>query len=519
MNIFLALITVVFLVDIIFFAIFFDRYAVLGLLLLPILAGFLYMRQHVLKPKAIRRSFVGWRLPNAIDVSIPDRPKPAPDALIQDCFFDQGILVIGARGSGKTKSANLGILKTLDDIWPQSGFAQFDGKGDLDFYKDIVGAGIRLDRFFSSEMPYSCSTNLLEGDVHDNIDLLANILVGKSNNTDYYSDAQISVLQKVMPILFASGEPVNLRDLYAMLTNDDAAINVMRLAQASNVDESILNFAREYFEIPLFNRVMEIKGMLNKLFTFCSGPMADRLNAYQPDLSIAQAVANNERVFFHLPLSEFSKRVAEAFTEKFEVEASRRQKKLASSEHPFSLSFDDWGEFIYEGFEPFAARCRSANMPLMFSFQSRAQLDAVNPTFADTMDDHMTTKIVMRVNGDYTSRYAAQLMGRYDSVNASISEHSSEGVSMGVQSTDRFSTHDFRDLAKGEAFTSTVIEDEFGRTRNKLYRFRFPLIDTNVANAAMPEPHPINEGYGLGLWSHCKGEQPHHNVILESEAV
>ena len=50
-------------------------------------------------------------------------------------------------------------------------------------------------------------------------------------------------------------------------------------------------------------------------------------------------------------------------------------------------------------------------MPLSFGFQSRAQLQAVSPTFADELDDTIASKFILRVQGKATADYAVSLLG------------------------------------------------------------------------------------------------------------
>jgi hypothetical protein len=88
---------------------------------------------------------------------------------------------------------------------------------------------------------------------------------GETASTSYYSDEQRAVLARVIPLLRRAAE-----------------------AGANPVD---IELARAWFAQPIAQRLRNVSGLLNRLFVFVNGPYADRLNAYQPDIDIATAVA------------------------------------------------------------------------------------------------------------------------------------------------------------------------------------------------------------------------------------
>jgi hypothetical protein len=183
-------------------------------------------------------------------------------------------------------------------------------------------------------------------------------------------DEQRAVLARVVPLLRQLPVATNLRDLYVTLCVEDAARELLHQAQAAGADPVSLSLARQWLSIPSKDRVKNIDGLLNRLFVFVSGPYADRLNAYQPDIDIGQVVTSGQSLYLHLPLTNFAKDVAIALVETFGVEARKRQLGGTEGLPSFPLIFDDWGAFFHPGFGPFSARCRSAQMPLNFGFQS-----------------------------------------------------------------------------------------------------------------------------------------------------
>ena len=477
-----------------------------ALLLLLTLASMFYLLNKQMagqgesKNKAVAK---GWNLGKALELSNPDRPTQIENAVIAPGILNLGLLFIGGPGAGKTESATLGFINQLKNHSPGSGWVYFEGKGDVDIYKKAVAMGDAPDHFFSSELPGSETINLFAGTAHDVIDRLGKILIGETTSTSFYSDEQRAVLARIIPLLRCLPDPTNMRDLYVALSVEDAGNELLRRAEQAGTDPVELTMAGQWLAQPIATRLKNVSGLLNRLFIFVHGPYADRLNAYQPDIDISEAVTNGKKLYLHLPLTSFAKDVAVAIIETFGVEARKRQ--LAGTENLkiYPQLYDDWGAFFHAGFGPFSARCRSAGMPLSFGFQSRAQLDAVSSTFADELDDTIATKIILRVQGSKTSLYAIDLLGQYEAHDIGTSESSSghDSTSVHYVQQARINPRQLRELQPGEAYVSTLIKSS-DKVSNPLWKLRLPLPDFKGWQAIeLPAARVHEEGNGLSLWS------------------
>lgn len=437
----------------------------------------------------------GWVLGPAQELTDPDHPT-AGTAVLSDQALNLGFLVLGAPGSGKTESVELGLLFALPKA---SGWSYFEGKGDLDIYKKCCSMGRTPDHFFSSELPGSESVNLLAGAAPDVVDRLTKVLVGETRSTSFYSDEQRAVLTRIVPLLLGLGAPANLRDLYAVLTVDDAGHELVRRARAAGLDPTLVTLVQTWLAIPQPKRLQSIAGLLNRLFVFVHGPTTDRLNAYRPQIDIARIVREQRSLYLHLPFTRFARDVAIALVEMFGVEARHRQLAGAEGLARFPLILDDWGGFFHEDFGSFSARCRSAAMPLFFGFQSRAQLESVSPVYANELDDTIATKIILRIQGDATAEYAGRLLGQYEAPTISTS-HLGEraGSALGYSWRPRLDGRALRSLAPGEAYVSTIAPEGL---RNPLWRVRFPRPPFGAwQQVALPPARPEAPGEGLGFW-------------------
>jgi hypothetical protein len=416
-----------------------------------------------------------------------------------------GVLGIGSPGSGKTESLLIGLLGYLGSLRPRCGWAAFDGKGQVDVYQKTVASGCPPDAFFSTELQQSASMNLMAGHPDDVTDRLSKVLIGEAASTTYYADDQRSVLLIVVPLMLSLGLRVNLRDLYVALSVENAGAELLLLAQERGVDEHIIKAARAWYSLDFTARMNNIKGMLNRLFVFVSGPYTDRINDYQPDISLDTAVSEGQRLYFHLPESRFSKDVAIMIIEQLAGIAKRRQQGDLETAALYPLVFDDWGALFHPGFKPFSARCRSAKMPLSFMFQSRAQLADVSHTYETELDDNIATKVLFRINGQDTSEFACRLIGTFETREVSTSMLGDrDGTSLSAREAARLKPGDFKALDPGEGYISTLLQTEAG-TENALYKVRFPLVSmAGWQHVALPAQTHTPVDYaddGLNLWA------------------
>lgn len=462
----------------------------------------------LLKPKKKKVSAIsGWSLGEAQEMSDPNNPVPVKHAHIPQKTLNLGLIGIGAQGSGKTESVILGQLQAVKGYSPDSGYALFDGKGDIDTYKKFVAMGARPDFFFSSELPGSDSINLLSGKPYDVLERLTTLLIGETTTTSYYADDQRAVLSRILPILLKLNIPVNLRDLYVVLTLPEAGRELISSVKKLGLDPSDIQFAETWFDQPIKTRLKNISGLLNRLIVFTTGPYADRLNCYAPDIHIHEIVQTGQTFYAHLPLTEFSKDVAVAIINMFEVEARKRQLSGNEGIHVFPLFFDDWSGFFHAGFAPFSARCRSAEMPLSFGFQSKAHLDAVNHTFLDALDDTVATKIVMRIQGNSTAHFVRKLLGEHELAEISQSDSTIRGETLFYTKEDRIDARVLRELNPGEAFVSTLVE-EGGRTKNPFWKVQLKRPDfSGWEKISLPSAREHAEGEGLNFWKKYMGNE------------
>ncbi len=443
----------------------------------------------------------GWRIEEAAEISEPEKPVVAP-AVLDIKSLDLGMLVVGGPGAGKSMMA-IAYQEFLSQYRPDSGMAYFEGKGDFDIYRDRVAAVGHPDYFFSSELEHSDTINVMASPTETIIDTFSRVFVDSTNG--YYEASQKKAIRATVPLIKSLGEPVILPDLWMLLTDSQAARDVIRKAKDVGVDPDIVATCEQYFQEDEEDRLNKIDGLLNKLHPFVSGPISRKINAYEPTLNISDAVAAGKTVYFHLPLSDTSLAVATMITEQFGVVARNRQLYELEGRKAYPLMFDDWGAFFYSNFGPITARCRSAKMPINFFFQSKAQTDAVltGGIFTSEILDNIGGVWSMRINGWDTAKWLAQQFGTYETQEISFRAGSDDQQMMTVEK-ERVRTDWLRDLNAGEAYGMIFATAEGGLMVNKRYQLRFPLPGKHYdAPTYWPEVAvgvSNDDAFGLHLW-------------------
>ncbi len=435
---------------------------------------------------------------DALDIENPEQPKKILLYLAKSAL-NLGFLFLGGPGSGKT----IGVISLLQYFTQKAkhGWLYCEGKGDKDIYQKCVACGAAPDKFFSSELPNSDTTNIASGEADDVIEMLTKTLVKTDN--EFYRNEQREALEVAVNLLKSLNEPINLRDIYITLRIYDAAKYVIDKAKEKGVQRDIIEMAQQYFDQDPDKRMEYTKGLLTNMGRFATGAIAERLNDYNATLDLTKAAKNNMKVYLHLPLTEVAKDVATMFTEQLGVIAKNRQ--LYSDERtPWPAVFDDWGAFFYDGFGPITARCRSAGIPCNFSFQSKGQTDKaeIGNVFTTEIFDNIGGMVALKINGIFTAKLLSEQFGTYETTEVSINSRFT-GENINIVEKPRVRADVFKNLSSGECYIDTIVTGEGGASQNRRFKARFPYPDfTGSEDIDWPRCEREGESSitGLNLW-------------------
>jgi len=488
---------------------------------------------------------IGCDMGVAVDLENPSENKTRR-FILQDKVMNLGLLLVGAPGAGKT-FAMVYLVYYLTVIQPQqvaeakqgkkwfwqkkepleikrAGYLYNDGKGDLDIYRYLVASGAEPDLFFSSELPSSDTMNMFAGEPLDAIDRWDRILIDP-NGQPYYTGAQRKALKAIIPLLKEIGrlsnKAVTLRDLFVIFRHREAPIEALALARSLGVNGNVIAMADDIFSVEYEKRQELIDGMLNRLFVFVYGRHTDRINATSPTIMLEEAVENNLRVFNHMPLTEYARDLAFVICEELGAIARKRQSS-SKVRHTFHSFMDDWGGFFYDGFGNVTARVRAVNLPIHFAFQSKGQMDTIDLSFANIIDDTVSTKIFLRLAGLATRLWASAMMGTYEDVSYNVSDKVDDGMdgsNMGLNERPRMRPEDFRRLHDGEAAIQSLIKKDKGLIEALDVKVRFPLAPQNVKpeDIGWPVIELNEQSDGIGFWDKYMSDELITDEMEESQ--
>jgi len=447
----------------------------------------------------------GWRLGSGVDVSNPELTTRVSEIILEKDILDLGFLSVGSPKSGKTMSSGIGYMHYLVNLEKEQqkpiGFCWSDGKGNLDVYQAAEAAGIHFDRFFSSELPHSHTTNIFEGDAEDVIDRSIRVLINETEGSgQFYADEQRKALNILIRLVKSLDVNTSYQDLFVAFTVEGAAFELLKRAKESDVDLVDYHLAEQWLAQDMKTRVNQISGMLNRLFLFVTGPTAERLNDYDPDIVFSDAIKTGQKLYFHLPLTKIAKDIGILFTEMWGVEARKRQQE-GNMTDTYPLLFDDWGGFFHDNVGAITARIRSAQMPPSYSFQDDSYLDEVTPTFKKQLENNIAVKMLFRLNGSMAAHDLAPMMGEYHSTTLGVSDFEGrDGVNFNTMLQPRIDHDDLLSLNKGQAYVMTINERS-GQSEPGYYCVQFPLVEMhNPQSIHWPKPEKKRSRNGLGFW-------------------
>ena len=345
----------------------------------------------------------------------------------------QGI-VVGMTGSGKTTLLKNIITQDLSRRMGPAGdrhkvpMVIFDGKGDLDFFYDllphITRAG-RLDdlRLINPARPdLSCLYNPFHT-TDENYMAQVNMVFGSFNlHDEFFAKHQLNYLADIVRILHYTGVPFNFYDVIVMALDEEVLkgqIEKARKHMQSDRDISMqrgLNFEMSVRNLlESFNdreRVPKIQGLLNECMTFLDDELSVITGPYEDLLSIDDVIDQELILFVTLninkntePVRALGKMLLQNLQlvvgKRYESEEERKRRNRPI----LSVVLDEFAPFGYRNFAQILQTARGTNTAFLFSMQSLPQLLQVGKGFKDDVTSAPNTKIAMRTQDEETSRF------------------------------------------------------------------------------------------------------------------
>jgi hypothetical protein len=345
----------------------------------------------------------------------------------------QGI-VLGMTGSGKTT-----LLKNIitQDLMRRTGPSEdrhkipmviFDGKGDLEFFQDLLPyihrAG-RLDdlRLINPSRPdLSCLYNPFYAEDDDYM-AQVNMVFGSFNlHDEFFSKHQLNYLADVVRILHYTGLRINFYDVMVAVLDQEVLKEQIEAAREHLRDNPAISTQRRLnFEMSVRNlmqsfqdreRVAKIQGLLNECMTFLDDALSIITGPYDNLLSIDEVIEKELILFVTLnvnkntePVRALGKMLLQNIQltvgKRYESEDERKRKNKPL----FSIVMDEFAPFGYQNFSQILNTARGTNTAFLFSMQSVPQLLKVGKGFKEDVTSAPNTKLLLRTQDEETARF------------------------------------------------------------------------------------------------------------------
>jgi hypothetical protein len=346
----------------------------------------------------------------------------------------QGI-VLGMTGTGKTTLLKNIITQDLMRVVGPPGqphripMVIFDGKGDLDFFHDLLPYIHRAGRLHQLRVlnPVRPDISVLYNPFHctdEDYMAVVNMVFGSFNlHDEFFAKHQLNYLADIVRVLVYTGVPFNFYDVLVMAIDEQVLREqVEKATQRIDRDVSISAQRRLNFEMSVKNlfqsfhdreRVPKIQGLLNECMTFLDDELSVITGPYE-DLLLIDEVIDQELILFVTlnvnkntePVRALGKMLLQNLQlivgKRYENEELRRESEYRPM---FSVVLDEFAPFGYNNFAQILQTARGTNTAFLFSMQSLPQLMRVGRAFKEEVSSAPNTTITLRTRDEETARY------------------------------------------------------------------------------------------------------------------
>ena len=345
----------------------------------------------------------------------------------------QGI-VLGMTGMGKTTLVKNIITQDLHrvvgtpDDPHRIPMIIFDGKGDLEFFQDLLPhihhAGRLKDlRVLNPTRPdISVRYNPFHCTDEDYMSVV-NMVFGSFNlHDEFFAKHQLNYLADIVRVLVYTGAKFNFYDVIVMALDGQVLREQVEKARR-HIEQSpeISTQRRLNFEMSVKNlyqsfqdreRVPKIQGLLNECMTFLDDELSVITGPYEELLSIDEVIEQELILFVSLnvnkntePVRALGKMLLQNLQlvvgKRYESEQDRRR----AYRPMFSVILDEFAPFGYQNFAQILQTARGTNTAFLFSMQSISQLLRVGRGFREDVTSAPNTIMLFKTLNEESAQY------------------------------------------------------------------------------------------------------------------
>jgi hypothetical protein len=365
----------------------------------------------------------------------------------------QGI-VLGMTGTGKTTllrniiSQDLTRVVGPPDEPHRLPLVIFDGKGDLEFFQELLPHVHRAGRLHQLRLlnparpdlsvrynPFQCAD--------DEYMPIVSMIFGSFNlRKEFFAKHQLNYLADIVRVLFYAGLKFNFYDVLVMAMDERVMKEQVEKARKRIAQDSSLPTQRRLnFEMSVRNlstslgdreRVQKIQGLLNECMTFLDDQLSVLTGPYEELLSLDDVIDQELILVVSLninknpePMRSLGKMLLQnlqlVIGKRYESERHRRRKNRPM----LSIVLDEFAPFGYRNFAQILQTARGTNTAFLFSMQALPQLMQVDKGFKEDVSSAPNTTMILRTRDEETTRYFLRASAEHRVARRSVSMHRS----------------------------------------------------------------------------------------------
>ena len=463
----------------------------------------------VVTPKCDQRSIAAAWSENSVVLGydIHGHPWHWPDRV----RVMQGI-VLGMTGSGKTTLLKNIITQDLErvvgtpDEPHRLPMVIFDGKGDLEFFHDLLPHVHRAGRLHQLRVlnPARPDISVRYNPFHCTVDdymPVVNMVFGSFNlHDEFFGKHQLNYLSDIVRVLVYTGRKFNFYDVLVMAIDEQVLREQVEYARRRMEGDSGIAVQRRLnFEMSVKNlyqsfgdreRVPKIQGLLNECMTFLDDELSVITGPYEELLSIDEVIEQELILFVTLNVNKNTEPVralGKMLLQNLQLVVGKRyeseEQRCRSVRPMFSVVLDEFAPFGYRNFSQILQTARGTNTAFLFSMQSLPQLMQVGRGFKEDVTSAPNTTITLRTRDEETARYFLRASAEHTVTRRSISMHRwrlfgyerYEATDRAVESEDRETRaldEHIKNLPKGQM--EILMTDDTRGTLHQLLHVRPP---------------------------------------------
>jgi hypothetical protein len=359
-------------------------------------------------------------------------------------------IVLGMTGTGKTTLLRNIISQDLARVVGPPAephripMVIFDGKGDLEFFQDLLPHVHRAGRLHQLRLlnparpdlsvrynPFQCSDD-------EYMPVVAMIFGSFNLRKEFFAKHQLNYLADIVRVLFYTRLKFNFYDVLVMAMDERVMKEQVEIARKRiAVDSSLPTQRRLNFEMSVKNlytsladreRVQKIQGLLNECMTFLDDQLSVLTGPYEQLLSIDDVIKQELILVVSLNINknpEPMRSLGKMILQNLQLVIGKRyesEEHRARSNRPMlSIVLDEFAPFGYRNFAQILQTARGTNTAFLFSMQALPQLLQVDRGFKEDVSSAPNTTMILRTRDEETTQYFLRASAEHRVTRRSVS--------------------------------------------------------------------------------------------------